>query len=63
MWSPHKLCCKCGTAQSTVFGTANRCDSELYSAAYRAERAERELGLTVVLSVCGVNIVMGTGDC
>ena len=43
--------------------TANRCDSELYSAAYRAQRAERELRLTVVLSVCGVNIVMGTADC
>ena len=42
---------------------ANRCDSELHSAAYRAERAERELGLTVVLIVCGVNIVMGTADC
>jgi len=26
MWSPYKLCCKSGTAQSTVFGTANRCD-------------------------------------
>ena len=46
-----------------MFGTANRCDSELYCAAYRAERAEMELGLTVVLSVCGVNIVMGRADC
>ena len=33
------------------------------SVAYRAERAERELVLTVALSVCGVNIVMGTADC
>jgi len=47
------------TVNSTVFGTANRCDSEQHNAAYRAERTERELGLTVVLNVCVGNIVMG----
>ena len=47
----------------TVFGTANRCDSELHNAAYRAERTERELGLVVVLNVWGVNIFMGKADC
>jgi len=51
--------CKSGNAQSTVFGTANMCDSELYSTAYMAERTERELGVTVVLNVCVVNIFMG----
>jgi len=61
--SPYKLCCKSGTAQSAVFGTANRCDSELHSTAYRAERTERELGVTVVLNVCVGNIVIGKADC
>jgi hypothetical protein len=28
----------------------------------RGERTERELGLTVVLNVCVVNIVMGKGN-
>jgi len=46
-----------------VFGTANRCDSELHSAAYRAEHTERELGLAVVLNVCVRNIFMGKADC
>ena len=44
-----------------MFGTANRCDSELHSAAYRAECTERELGLAVVLNVCDGNIFMGKG--
>ena len=46
-----------------MFGTANRCDSELHSTAYRAERTERELGLTVVLNVYVVNILMGKSHC
>jgi len=45
-----------------VFCTADRCDSELHSTAYRAERTERELELTVVLKVCVGNIVMGKSD-
>jgi len=46
-----------------VTGTANRCDSELHSTAYRAERTERELGLRVVMNVWAVNIVIGKADC
>ena len=44
---------------STVFGTANRCDSEQHNTAYRAERTERELGIRFVLNVWVGNIVMG----
>ena len=57
------MCCKSDTAQSILFGTVNRCDSELHSTAYRAERTERELGVTVVLDVCVGNIVIGKADC
>ena len=46
-----------------MFGTPNRCDSELHSAAYSAERTERELGLATVLNVCVVNIFMGKAEC
>ena len=60
--SPYKLCCKSGTAQSSVW-YSKQCDSERHSTAYRAERTERELGLTVVLNVCVGNIVMGKADC
>ena len=37
--------------------------SEQHNTAYRGERTERELGLTVVLDVWGVNIFMGKGVC
>jgi hypothetical protein len=37
--------------------------SEQHNAAYRGERGERELGLTVVLNVWDVIICIGKGDC
>jgi len=37
--------------------------SQLHSTAYKGERTDRELGLTVVLYVCIVNIFMGKADC
>jgi len=37
--------------------------SEQHNTAYRGEWTERELRLTVVLNVWGVNIVMGKCDC
>ena len=46
-----------------MFGTANRCDSELHSASHRAERTENKLGLAIVPNVCGVNIFVGKADC
>ena len=37
--------------------------SEQHNTAYRGERTERGLGVTVVLSVGVVNIFMGKGAC
>ena len=59
----HTNCAVRAVLHRAVFGTADRCDSELHSTAYRAERTERELGLTVVLNVCVGNIVIGKADC
>ena len=37
--------------------------SEQHNTAYKGEWTERELGVTVVLNVWGVNIIMGKRDC
>jgi len=62
-YGPNIHCAVRAVLHRAVFGTADRCDSELHSTACRAERTERELGLTVVLNVCVGNTLMGKADC
>ena len=48
---------------STIHYVREIGQSEQHNTAYKGERTERELWVTVVLDVWGVNIFMGKGDC